>query len=74
MIVPVLKVDGVDEEVVPVRFIGADGHGVVYAPRHNLETTPDPQNWRFGLAKLERPASRQLRFPQLAVHQPRSSR
>ncbi|MBB5786376.1 SNF2-related protein [Jiangella mangrovi] len=60
VIVPVLIVDDVGTEVVPVRFIGADGHGVVYAPRHNLQTTPDPQNWRFGLAKLERAASRQL--------------
>ena len=60
VITPVLIVDGVDKEVVPVRFIGADGHGVVYAPRHNLETTSDPQNWRFGLARLEQPASRQL--------------
>ncbi|TDD66350.1 helicase [Jiangella aurantiaca] len=65
VIVPVLTVERMEREVVPVRFIGADGHGVVYAPRDNLETTDDPQNWRFGLAKLERPAGEQLQ--QLAL-------
>nr|WP_199701831.1 SNF2-related protein [Jiangella rhizosphaerae] len=60
VIVPVLTVEGVEREVVPVRFIGTEGHGVVYAPRDNLETTDDPQNWRFGLAKLERPTGPEL--------------
>ncbi|WP_046771664.1 DEAD/DEAH box helicase [Jiangella alkaliphila] len=60
VIIPVLTVAGVEGDVVPVRFIGDDGHGVVYVPRDNPETTNDPQNWRFGLAKLEPPAGREL--------------
>ncbi|WP_053207131.1 SNF2-related protein [Jiangella muralis] len=60
VVVPVLTVDGVDGEVMPVRFIGADGHGVVYVRRAEVERGANPQSWRFGLAKLERPAGRQL--------------
>lgn len=58
--VPRLTVDGVSEDVAPVRFIGDDGHGVVYAPRTDVDGTGNVQSWRFGLAKLDRPASREL--------------
>ncbi len=60
VIVPTLVVDGVERGVVPVRFVGVQGHGVVYVPRDHPETTTDPRNWRFGLARLERPASPEL--------------
>ncbi|PZF83953.1 DEAD/DEAH box helicase [Jiangella anatolica] len=56
VVVPLLTVDGENDEVEPVRFIGDDGHGVVYAPRDG--TMNDPQ--RFGLAKLEQPAGQEL--------------
>ncbi|WP_116951629.1 DEAD/DEAH box helicase [Jiangella endophytica] len=60
VVVPLLTVDGVSDGVAPVRFIGDDGHGVVYAPRADVDGTANVQSWRFGLAKLERPASREL--------------
>ncbi|SEF16880.1 Helicase conserved C-terminal domain-containing protein [Jiangella alba] len=59
-VVPLLTVDGEDDEVAPVRFIGDDGHGVVYAPRADVDATTNVQAWRFGLAKLDHPAGREL--------------
>lgn len=65
VIVPVLIVDGVSGAVVPLHFIGDDGHGVVHAPQADVDATTNPQGWRFGLAKLDRPVGRQLQ--QLAL-------
>ncbi len=60
VVVPVLVVDGVIGKVVPVRFVGADGHGVVYVRRSETEAGTNPQNWRFGIARLEQPIGQQL--------------
>jgi superfamily II DNA or RNA helicase len=50
-IAPALRFDGaaeVDADALPVVFLGADGHGVVYVSR----TDADPANPRFRLARL----------------------
>ncbi|WP_051425731.1 DEAD/DEAH box helicase [Jiangella gansuensis] len=60
VIAPTLAVDGVGEDVVPVRFIGDDAHGLVYASRADAESGTDSQNWRFGLARFDRPVDHQL--------------
>ena len=46
--------------MVPVRFIGANGHGVVYLDRAEAGLGTDPAGWRFGLARLTRAVPAQL--------------
>ena len=46
---PQIRVD--DADVVPIRFIGSQGHGVVYAPAGS-DVRADPATWRFRLAKF----------------------
>ena len=53
-IVPVIRGDG-GEPVVPVAFIGAEGHGAVYIDHAQAAADGDPRSWRFGLARLGRP-------------------
>jgi len=53
-IVPVIR-GGDGEPVVPVAFIGAEGHGAVYIDRAQAAAGGDPRSWRFGLARLGRP-------------------
>jgi superfamily II DNA or RNA helicase len=53
-IVPVIR-GGDGEPVVPVAFIGAEGHGAVYIDRGQAVADGDPRRWRFGLARLGRP-------------------
>ncbi len=48
----VVRVDGQAGEVVPLRFIGSEAHGLVYASRADIERDPAAGSWRFGLAKL----------------------
>ena len=57
-IAPVIRVDGPDsdgtdaEGAVPVRFIGTEGHGVVYLDRAQAQRSAAPGSWRFRLARL----------------------
>ena len=56
-----LQVGGVAaEQLVPVRFIGCPGHGLVCAERIDVEGGPDPARWRIQLVRLERPAPAQV--------------
>ena len=57
---PVLGVDGVDTEIWPLRFIGSEGHGLVYVERAEPGRTPDPARWKFRLARLVTPVPGQL--------------
>ncbi len=60
-VTPAIRVaDGDGGTVVPVRFIGADGHGVVYLDRAEAGLGTDPAGWRFGLARLTRAVPAQL--------------
>jgi superfamily II DNA or RNA helicase len=66
-IVPVIRLDeGTPEPVVPVRFIGPDGHGLVYLGPGEARTGVDPAFWRFRLARLDRPAPAALQRMALA--------
>ena len=66
-IVPVIRVDGLDaEDAVPVRFIGTEGHGVVYLDRAEAQRSADPGSWRFRLARLAHAVPAQLQEMALA--------
>ena len=53
VVAPVLHVDGRDG--VPVRFIGKDGHGVVYVDRVDAQSGTDQGDWRLWLARMTTP-------------------
>ena len=55
-VTPAIRVDapGGEEIVVPLRFIGTGGHGVVYLDRDEAQRGEDPAGWRFRLARLRR--------------------
>jgi superfamily II DNA or RNA helicase len=66
-IVPVIRVEGPDAEgAVPVRFIGSEGHGVVYLDRAETQQRADPGSWRFRLARLGQAVPAQLQEMALA--------
>jgi superfamily II DNA or RNA helicase len=58
-IAPTLRLDD-NADAGPIRFIGADGHGVIYADRTQLPDGADLGNARLGLAKLARNVPQQL--------------
>jgi SNF2-related domain/SWIM zinc finger len=47
-------------ELVPVRFIGHEAHGLVCADGSDVEAGPEPEGWRVRLVRLARPAPPQL--------------
>ncbi|MGH9110926.1 MAG: SNF2-related protein [Acidimicrobiales bacterium] len=57
MVTPALRVETVSTAAMPVGFIGESGHGVVFVEHADLEATPDPADWRLGLARLAAAAS-----------------
>ena len=66
-VTPVIRVDGSDADgVVPVRFIGTEGHGVVYLDRAEAQRNADPGRWRFRLARLDQAVPAQLQEMALA--------
>jgi superfamily II DNA or RNA helicase len=76
-ITPVIRLDGpysegADSEgadaegTVPVRFIGTEGHGVVYLDRAEAQQSADPGRWRFRLARLGQAVPAQLQEMALA--------
>ena len=63
-IAPALRLDGADvadADVLPVLFLGTEGHGVVHVSRADAEADSDPGHWRFGLARLAAPPPQALR-------------
>jgi superfamily II DNA or RNA helicase len=66
---PVLRAEDSDAAVAPVRFIGSAGHGLVYASRAEMDRSPNPADWRFGLARLTQPAAAQMQDLALAGEQ-----
>ena len=54
------------EAAVPVRFIGTEGHGVVYLDRAEAQRSADPGSWRFRLARLGQAVPAQLQEMALA--------
>ena len=71
-ITPVICLDGPDsagtepEDAVPARFIGTEGHGVVYVDRAEAQRSADPGSWRFHLARLVQAVPAQLQEMALA--------
>src|SRR5271165_5918458 len=62
VIAPVIHVDSPEgEAVVPVRFIGTEGHGVVYLDQAEAQRSAVPASWRFRLARLAQAVPAQLR-------------
>src|SRR5258707_7360594 len=56
VITPRIRIDGTDADVAPIRFIGSEGHGLVYADRAEAERPSCP----FRLAQLTRAVPAQL--------------
>jgi len=59
-VTPVIVVEGTDMDAAPIRFIGTDGHGVVYIDRAEVRTVADHGNWRLWLARLATPVPEPL--------------
>ncbi len=57
---PVVRAGDPPCGVVPVAFIGSEGHGLVYLDRGDAEAGGDPGRWRFRLARLQAAVSPQL--------------
>ena len=51
---PVVRVEGSDVDPVVVGFMGAEGHGLVYADRAEAARVADPNGRRLWLARLTR--------------------
>ncbi|RSD13122.1 DEAD/DEAH box helicase [Amycolatopsis eburnea] len=64
-VAPTLTIEG-NTGVVPVRFLGADGHGLVYTDRADAEAGNDPSRWHIRLARLATPAAPRLQRMLLA--------
>jgi len=57
----VLRTGGVPaEQLVPVRFIGRTGHGIVCAERSDVDAGRDLDRWQLRLVRLARPTVPQL--------------
>jgi superfamily II DNA or RNA helicase len=66
VIAPLIRVDGAPNDAAPVGFIGAQGHGLVYVDRAEVQQSTDYSRWRFRLAKLTRAVPPQLQRMALA--------
>ncbi len=69
LISPVIGVDGTDTEIWPIRFIGSDGHGLVYVHQAEAKRAAEPSRLRFRLARLVSPVPPQLQQLALARQQ-----
>jgi superfamily II DNA or RNA helicase len=69
-VAPVIRVHGAEGTdaagAVPVRFIGTEGHGVVYLDQDEAQRGGDPAGWRFRLARLIRTVPAPLQTMALA--------
>jgi superfamily II DNA or RNA helicase len=60
VITPVIRVDGSDLDAAPIRFIGTEGHGLIYVDRAEAQASADQGDWHLRLAKLATTVSPQL--------------
>jgi superfamily II DNA or RNA helicase len=65
VITPQIRVDGDPAAITVISFIGAEGHGLVYADRAESRRGGDCTRWRFQLARTVKPVPPQLQ--QLAL-------
>ncbi|MEV8377973.1 SNF2-related protein [Kribbella sp. NPDC056861] len=63
---PVIRIADGPQDVVPVEFIGAEGHGVVWMDRAELKPSAEIDDLRFKLAKFTRPVPPELQQVALA--------
>ncbi|NEA34674.1 helicase [Streptomyces sp. SID13031] len=68
LIRPVIRVDP-PSDVVPVEFIGAEGHGLVWVDRPDLGPSADIEGLRFRLARFTRPVPPELQQVALAAQE-----
>src|ERR1039457_1026334 len=54
VITSLIRVDGMDTGAAPVRFIGTEGHGLIYVDPAEAQRSGDHGSWRFRLARLTR--------------------
>jgi superfamily II DNA or RNA helicase len=66
VITPQIRVDGDPAAITVITFIGADGHGLVYADRAETRRSGDRARCRFRLARTARPVPPQLQQMALA--------
>ena len=66
VITPVIRVDGTHTKATPIRFIGTEGHGLVYVDSAEAQGGGDHSGWRFRLAKLAKAVPPQLQRMALA--------
>jgi len=66
VIAPAIRVDGTLADVLPIRFIGSKGHGLVYVDRAEARQNSDHSRWRFRLAKTTGTVAPQLQRMALA--------
>jgi superfamily II DNA or RNA helicase len=59
-VTPVLHVDGAPVDVRPIRFIGTDGHGLLYVSAAEAEHPETYLDWHLGLARLDKAVPAQL--------------
>ncbi|MET8756297.1 SNF2-related protein [Lentzea sp. NPDC004782] len=57
---PVVTVDGVEEEIEPLCFVGSQGHGLAYVDRAQVQADADCRLWQFRLARFTKPVPSQL--------------
>jgi superfamily II DNA or RNA helicase len=69
VITPSIRFDGTDAAAAPIRFIGAQGHGIVYVDPAEVQRSDDYGGWRFRLARLARAVPSQLQSMALAGQQ-----
>jgi superfamily II DNA or RNA helicase len=63
---PVAHVEDGARQAVPLAFVGADGHGLVYTDEPDDASSADPTKTDFRLARLETPAPQELQRMVLA--------
>ncbi len=58
---PLVRVEGGPADAVPIRFVGTEGHGVVYVDKAQVRDVVEPAKWPVRLARLVRPVPAELR-------------
>ena len=60
VITPEIRIDGAPAEITVACFLGAEGHGLVYADRAETQRGGECTRWRFQLARTVKPVPRPL--------------
>ncbi len=66
VIIPLIRIDGTHTDATPIRFIGTEGHGLVYLDPAEAQRSGDHSSKRFRLARLTKAVPPQLQRMALA--------